>query len=161
MTEDSARPEDAIAPASDMTIKDIARMAGVSVATVSRAINNPGIVTPAKLKAVEAVLARVNYIPNNAARALVKRTDIYFFDDSFSALDVATDATLRAALTTHVPAATRLVVAQRVSTVRDADQIVVIDHGQIVGLGTHIELLETSETYREIVESQESVEASA
>ena len=95
------------------------------------------------------------------ARALVKRPDIYIFDDSFSALDVATDATLRQALTTHVPDATRLVVAQRVSTVRDADQIVVIDHGQIVGLGTHAELLETSETYREIVESQESVEASA
>jgi ATP-binding cassette subfamily B protein len=95
------------------------------------------------------------------ARALVKRPDIYIFDDSFSALDVTTDATLRQALTTHVPDATRLVVAQRVSTVRDADQIVVIDHGQIVGLGTHAELLETSETYREIVESQESVEASA
>lgn len=95
------------------------------------------------------------------ARALVKRPDIYIFDDSFSALDVATDATLRSALTTHVPHATRLVVAQRVSTVRDADQIVVIDHGEIVGLGTHSELLETSETYREIVSSQESVEASA
>ena len=95
------------------------------------------------------------------ARALVKRPDIYIFDDSFSALDVATDATLRSALTTHVPHATRLVVAQRVSTVRDADQIVVIDHGEIVGLGTHAELLETSETYREIVASQESVEASA
>lgn len=95
------------------------------------------------------------------ARALVKRPDIYIFDDSFSALDVATDATLRSALTTHVPHATRLVVAQRVSTVRDADQIVVIDHGEIVGLGTHTELLETSETYREIVASQESAEASA
>ena len=95
------------------------------------------------------------------ARALVKRPDIYVFDDSFSALDVATDAALRRALTARVPNATRLVVAQRVSTIRDADQIIVLDHGQIVGLGRHAELLETSETYREIVESQESVEASA
>ncbi len=95
------------------------------------------------------------------ARALVKRPDIYVFDDSFSALDVATDAALRRALTLHVPAATRLVVAQRVSTIRDADQIVVLDHGEIVGLGRHRDLVRTNETYREIVESQESVEASA
>lgn len=95
------------------------------------------------------------------ARALVKRPDIYVFDDSFSALDVATDAALRRELTTRVPNATRLVVAQRVSTIRDADQIVVLDHGEVVGRGRHAELLETNETYREIVESQESVEASA
>ncbi|WP_100811139.1 MULTISPECIES: ABC transporter ATP-binding protein [unclassified Microbacterium] len=95
------------------------------------------------------------------ARALVKRPDIYVFDDSFSALDVATDATLRRELTARVPNATRLVVAQRVSTIRDADQIVVLDHGEVVGIGRHAELLETNETYREIVESQESVEASA
>ncbi len=95
------------------------------------------------------------------ARALVKRPDIYVFDDSFSALDVATDAALRRELTSRVPNATRLVVAQRVSTIRDADQIVVLDHGEIVGIGRHAELLEANETYREIVESQESVEASA
>jgi len=95
------------------------------------------------------------------ARALVKRPEIYIFDDSFSALDVATDAALRRSLTHNVPGATKLIVAQRVSTIRDADQIVVLDHGEIVGLGTHQELLETSETYREIVESQESVEAPA
>ena len=91
----------------------------------------------------------------------MKRPEIYIFDDSFSALDVATDAALRRSLTYNVPGATKLIVAQRVSTIRDADQIVVLDHGEIVGLGTHQELLETSETYREIVESQESVEAPA
>ncbi len=95
------------------------------------------------------------------ARALVKRPEIYIFDDSFSALDLRTDAELRRALDTRLPDATRLVVAQRVSTIRHADQIIVLDHGRIVGLGTHDELLETSETYREIVESQLSVEAAA
>ncbi len=93
------------------------------------------------------------------ARALVKRPEIYIFDDSFSALDVATDAALRRALATRVPDATHLVVAQRVSTIRDADQIVVLDHGQIVGIGRHAQLLQSSETYHEIVESQESVGA--
>jgi ATP-binding cassette subfamily B multidrug efflux pump len=95
------------------------------------------------------------------ARALVKLPEIYIFDDSFSALDVATDAALRRALTAGVPEATRLIVAQRVSTIRDADQIVVLEHGEVVGIGTHERLVATNETYREIVESQESVEASA
>lgn len=95
------------------------------------------------------------------ARALVKRPEIYIFDDSFSALDVATDAALRTALTTRLPGTTRLVVAQRVSTIRDADQIVVLDHGHIDGIGNHTDLLKCSETYREIVESQENVEATS
>jgi ATP-binding cassette subfamily B protein len=95
------------------------------------------------------------------ARALVKRPETYIFDDSFSALDLRTDAELRAALDTHLPDATRLVVAQRVSTIRHADQIVVLEHGRIVGTGTHDQLLDTCETYREIVDSQLSVEAAA
>jgi ATP-binding cassette subfamily B multidrug efflux pump len=95
------------------------------------------------------------------ARAIVKRPEVYIFDDSFSALDLRTDASLRLALDTHLPAATRLVVAQRVSTIQHADQIIVLDHGRMVGIGTHDELLETSETYREIVDSQLSVEAAA
>ena len=95
------------------------------------------------------------------ARALVKRPEVYIFDDSFSALDLRTDAALRSALDTHLPHATRIVVAQRVSTIQHADQIIVLEHGRIVGLGTHDALCETSETYREIVESQLSVEAAA
>jgi ATP-binding cassette subfamily B protein len=92
------------------------------------------------------------------ARALVKRPEIYVFDDSFSALDLATDARLRAALARDVAAATLVIVAQRVSSIRAADQILVLDDGAIVGRGTHDELLEHSSTYREIVESQLTVE---
>ncbi|WP_169581517.1 ABC transporter ATP-binding protein [Microbacterium thalassium] len=95
------------------------------------------------------------------ARALVKRPEVYIFDDSFSALDLATDAALRRALDTQLPDATRIVVAQRVSTIRHADQIIVLDHGRMVGLGTHDELVETCETYAEIVESQLTAEAAA
>ena len=88
------------------------------------------------------------------ARALVRRPEIYLFDDSFSALDVATDARLRAALAPVTERATVVIVAQRISTVTDADAIVVLDAGTIVGLGTHDELLATCPTYTEIVESQ-------
>ncbi|WP_395638300.1 ABC transporter ATP-binding protein [Pseudolysinimonas sp.] len=95
------------------------------------------------------------------ARALVKRPEIYVFDDSFSALDTATDARLRAALTKAVPDATKIIVAQRVATITDADQILVLDHGEIVGRGTHSELLETSAEYAEIVASQLSAEEAA
>jgi len=88
------------------------------------------------------------------ARALVKRSEIYVFDDSFSALDTTTDAKLRRALLKAERAATKIIVAQRVSTIVDADQILVIEDGEIVGRGTHTELLESSETYAEIVNSQ-------
>jgi ATP-binding cassette subfamily B protein len=88
------------------------------------------------------------------ARALVHKPQIYLFDDSFSALDYATDARLRSALATEVTGATMIIVAQRVSTIRHADQILVLDAGRIVARGTHDELMQTSETYREIVLSQ-------
>ncbi len=88
------------------------------------------------------------------ARALVHRPAVYLFDDSFSALDYATDARLRAALATEMSGATVIVVAQRVSTIRSADQIIVLDAGRIVATGTHADLMGTSETYREIVLSQ-------
>ncbi|HEV8628560.1 MAG TPA: ABC transporter ATP-binding protein [Acidimicrobiia bacterium] len=93
------------------------------------------------------------------ARALVRRPDVYLFDDSFSALDVATDARLRAALLPYTREAAVLVVAQRVSTIRHADQIVVLEDGVVLGVGTHDELLAHCPTYREIVESQRQEEA--
>jgi ATP-binding cassette subfamily B multidrug efflux pump len=88
------------------------------------------------------------------ARAIVKGAPIYVFDDSFSALDFATDARLRAALDKNLRRATKIIVAQRVGTILNADRIVVMDAGQVVGIGTHRELLESNETYREIVYSQ-------
>jgi ATP-binding cassette, subfamily B, multidrug efflux pump len=92
------------------------------------------------------------------ARALVRRPEIYIFDDSFSALDFKTDSKLRAALKKETLDATVLIVAQRVSTVMDADQIIVLDEGRIAGIGTHHELMGSSEVYREIVSSQLSLE---
>ncbi|MEV4970127.1 ABC transporter ATP-binding protein [Streptomyces scopuliridis] len=88
------------------------------------------------------------------ARTLVQRPEIYLFDDSFSALDYATDAALRGALARETAEATVVIVAQRVSTIRDADRIVVLDEGRIVGSGRHHELMAENETYREIVLSQ-------
>jgi len=88
----------------------------------------------------------------------VTKPNVYLFDDSFSALDVATDARLRKALKGKTKDATVIIVAQRVSTIADADEILVLDNGRIVDRGTHDELLETSPTYQEIVESQLSVE---
>ncbi|WP_010272888.1 ABC transporter ATP-binding protein [Paenibacillus senegalensis] len=92
------------------------------------------------------------------ARALVRKPEIYLFDDSFSALDYKTDAKLRAALKQETGEATVIIVAQRVSTVIDADRIIVLDEGRIAGIGTHDELMTTSEVYREIVSSQLSEE---
>ncbi len=95
------------------------------------------------------------------ARALVKQPQLFIFDDSFSALDLKTDAALRRALKNNTGNATVVMVAQRVSTIMDADQILVIEDGRIVDRGTHSQLLETSETYREIVASQLSAEEAA
>ncbi|MEU9606955.1 ABC transporter ATP-binding protein [Streptomyces sp. NPDC048057] len=88
------------------------------------------------------------------ARTLVQRPEIYLFDDSFSALDYATDAALRAALASETAEATVVIVAQRVATIRDADRIVVLDEGRVVGVGSHHELMHGNDTYREIVLSQ-------
>ena len=95
------------------------------------------------------------------ARALIRSPEIYLFDDSFSALDLATDARLRAALRPVTREATVLIVAQRVSTIRDADLILVVEDGEVVGRGRHDDLLESCVTYQEIVESQLSAEEAA
>jgi ATP-binding cassette, subfamily B, multidrug efflux pump len=92
------------------------------------------------------------------ARALVRKPEIYIFDDTFSALDFATDARLRAALKKETAEATVIIVAQRVNTVMDADRIIVLDDGEVAGMGTHKELIRTCEVYREIVSSQLSEE---
>jgi len=92
------------------------------------------------------------------ARAIVRKPDVYVFDDSFSALDFVTDARLRAALKAETADATVFVVAQRISTVINADRIVVLDNGRVVGIGKHADLLEKNEIYREIVASQVSLE---
>jgi ATP-binding cassette subfamily B protein len=92
------------------------------------------------------------------ARAIVKRPRIYLLDDSFSALDYSTDAKLRKALESHAKDATLIIVAQRVSTILNADQIIVLNNGRIDGIGTHAALMESSQTYKEIVLSQLSPE---
>jgi ATP-binding cassette subfamily B protein len=88
------------------------------------------------------------------ARALIRKPEIYLFDDSFSALDLATDARLRAALEPHVRDAVVVVVAQRISTIQEADKILVLEDGECVGFGTHHNLLASCATYQEIVSSQ-------
>ena len=88
------------------------------------------------------------------ARALAKQPEIYLFDDSFSALDFKTDAALRTALNKEISKATLIIVAQRISTIMQAEKIIVLNDGQIVGMGTHSELIRTSKVYREIAESQ-------
>mgnify|MGYP002589114682 CR=1 FL=1 len=95
---------------------------------------------------------------SSIARAIAIHPEIYIFDDSFSALDFKTDAALRRALAKDTADAAVLIVAQRVSTIMRAEQIIVLDEGKIVGIGTHKELLETCPTYREIAESQLSQE---
>ena len=93
------------------------------------------------------------------ARALVRKPEIYIFDDSFSALDLVTDANLRAALVPLVANSVTVIVGQRISTIRHANQIMVLEDGQIVGLGTHEQLSQSCATYQEIVASQATQEA--
>jgi ATP-binding cassette subfamily B multidrug efflux pump len=95
------------------------------------------------------------------ARALVKKPEILLFDDSFSALDLSTDARLRRALSEDTHTTTKIIVGQRIASIKDADQILILGDGHLVGIGTHQELLETNETYQEIVSSQMSAEEAA
>ena len=92
------------------------------------------------------------------ARAIARRPEIFIFDDSFSALDYRTDRILRNALKTHCAEATKIIVAQRIGTIRDADRILVLDEGELVGSGTHKELMSSCEVYRQIAYSQLSKE---
>ena len=88
------------------------------------------------------------------ARAIAKQPDVFIFDDSFSALDYKTDVTLRKALKEHTQDSVVLIVAQRISTILHAEQIVVLDEGKVAGIGTHKELLKNCEVYRQIASSQ-------
>jgi len=95
------------------------------------------------------------------ARALVKQPEILIFDDSFSALDLTTDAKLRQALTAQLPKTTKIIVGQRIASIKHADEIIVLEDGRVAGVGTHAQLLAENATYREIVESQLSAEEAA
>ena len=90
------------------------------------------------------------------ARALLKKPKVLILDDSTSAVDTATDAKIRRAFREEIPGTTKIIIAQRISSVQDADRIIVMDNGLIDGFGTHEELLETNEIYREVFESQTS-----
>ena len=92
------------------------------------------------------------------ARALIKEPDVYVFDDSFSALDYKTDALLRKTLKEEIKDSVFIIIAQRISTIMDADQIVVLDEGDIAGIGTHERLMDTCSVYREIAQSQLDME---
>jgi len=92
------------------------------------------------------------------ARAIARKPEILLFDDSFSALDYETDRKLRGALKTKAAQTTKVIVAQRISTIMDADQIIVLDNGKVAGQGTHSELLKNNEVYQEIAYSQLSKE---
>ena len=96
--------------------------------------------------------------PASFARALARRPEILVFDDSFSALDYRTDTRLRAGLDRELKDTTRLIVAQRIGTIRNADKIIVLDEGRMVGMGTHEELMQTCPIYQEIARSQLSQE---
>ena len=89
------------------------------------------------------------------ARALLRHPKVLILDDSTSAVDTATDARIRAALKTALPDATKLIIAQRITSVMDADRIIVLDDGHVVGLGTHEQLMESCSIYREVYESQQ------
>ena len=89
------------------------------------------------------------------ARALLRRPKVLILDDSTSAVDTATDAKIRAALKTALPDATKLIIAQRITSVMDADRIIVLDDGHVVGLGTHEQLMKNCDIYREVYESQQ------
>ena len=89
------------------------------------------------------------------ARALLRRPKVLILDDSTSAVDTATDARIRAALKTALPDATKLIIAQRITSVMDADRIIVLDDGHVVGLGTHEQLMKNCDIYREVYESQQ------
>jgi ATP-binding cassette subfamily B protein len=95
------------------------------------------------------------------ARAIVKQPEVLLFDDSFSALDLTTDARLRQALAKELPHLTKVIVGQRVASIKHADQIVVCQDGKVAGLGTHAELLASNEIYQEIVSSQLTAEEAA
>lgn len=140
----------------DATLEEIRRAAGIAqaeefIATLPDGYNSPVSKGGTNLSGGQKQRLSI-------ARALIRRPEIYIFDDSFSALDFRTDARLRSALKAELTDSTVLVVAQRVTSVMDANRIIVLDQGQVAGIGTHQELLESCAIYREIVSSQLSQE---